>query len=71
MSIRLALALITCLAFAFALDVGLTAHYLNGAKAATSQVVNVYRYYPGAMDAPGPCPAAARNWCQSVGGLAQ
>ncbi len=71
MSIRLVLALTACLAFAFALDVGLTAHYLNGAEAATSHVMQIYRHYPGAMDVAVPCPAAAGNWCQSVGGLAQ
>ncbi len=48
-------------------EFSLSVHHLN---AATTQVFQMHRNYPGAMDGPTTCPAAATRWCQNVGGLA-
>ncbi len=42
MSIRLFLAIVTGAIFAFALNLGLSVHHLNGAKASTSHAVQIH-----------------------------
>ena len=52
--------------FILGLDIALSAH---GLKAANSHVFQIYRSSLGAMDNQITCPAAAKGWCQKVGGL--
>lgn len=63
MSIRLFLALVTGAIFTFALDLGLSVHHLNAAKASTSHALQIH--------ASAACPAAAATWRQAGGRLAE